>query len=346
MILIAVNTGSDELQRNVNRIIDAELTAMLQSLDPDTRQRSDATIQISEKIGTRNSGPPWGTAVDGVCVRLTKAMAHSERSDRPLPGLRLFYDVKNEGSHKLQLLDNGRRHQVEVDGQWYEWIDPRLMGRDRDGPIDTSATILLDFEPGSSHEDKRVDVVGGWLAIPKEMDIVKAIQARQAVGFGSADFKDHGRELVLNPGKHQVRVAVICLSGRGTVRAVSEAVDVEIVELAERRPDVSAADAPPTTDELLDQHSLDLQYAMAAAKVARAEYAQAIDANKKVPGTVSQTELKRLETTQRLAKLEVERVELSGSDDKEVRKQLDLRRAISVWQEDRQSTRVRRWLRT
>ena len=188
-----------------------------------------ANLRFDEKIDTSASdSASWGKAVDGVRVRLTKATAHWERSDRPLPGLRLFYDAKNEGPRRLYLLENGLRHQVEVDGQWYEWIDPRFVTGDFDGPSDAFPSILLDFEPGRLHEDKRVDVAGNWRAIPKGRDHVRERQARRAFGIGRALGDDYGRELVLTPGKHRVRVAVICTSGTSVVRAVSEAVEVEV----------------------------------------------------------------------------------------------------------------------
>ncbi|NQT40204.1 MAG: carboxypeptidase regulatory-like domain-containing protein, partial [Planctomycetes bacterium] len=60
---------------------------------------------------------------------------------------------------------------------------------------------------------------------------------------------------------------------------------------------------------------LDLRRAMAVAEVAQLEYVTAMEANEKVPGTVPKVELKRLETAQRLAELDVERARLSGSDD-------------------------------
>ncbi len=101
--------------------------------------------------------PAWGEAAEGVRVFLTKTMGHWERSDRPEPGLLLEYEAKNEGNLTLYLPNNGISHQVEVDGQWYEWVHPGVATAAEE-PVVSHASVLLDFGPGQSHQKKRVDV--------------------------------------------------------------------------------------------------------------------------------------------------------------------------------------------
>ncbi len=77
-----------------------------------------------EKLRGGTSGVSWGKASKGVQARLAEVKGIAGRSDWPHPVLGLSYEVKNEGSYILHLPENGLDHQVEVDGQWYEWVDP------------------------------------------------------------------------------------------------------------------------------------------------------------------------------------------------------------------------------
>ncbi len=58
-------------------------------------------------------------------------------------------------------------------------------------------------------------------------------------------------------------------------------------------------------------NSIHVRYANAAAKVSEAEYLQAVEANRKVSGTVPQAELRRLLLTHRRTVLEIEQAEMS-----------------------------------
>lgn len=194
----------------------------------------------------RASGEPaWGEAVDGVQVRLTRVLERRERADAPVTGLVLCYDAKNEGSYSLHLPENGVCHQVEVDGQWYAWTDSRA-GKESDKPLVSRVSVLLDWPPGSFQREKRVEVAGSWFAIPKGEETEYA--AKQYSGFAADG--DRGKELVLTPGKHRVRLAVTCPSARasfhGVVRAVSQAAEVEIAaQAAQPTHQDASGGAPP-----------------------------------------------------------------------------------------------------
>ncbi len=197
----------------------------------------DSAVESVIEEATPPEEPAWGEAVDGVSVRLTKAIAHRQPPGESLARLLLRYDAKNEGDYVLHLPKNGLSHQVEVDGQWYEWVDPRVETIESGGPVDSSkGGVSLDFEPGCRHRDMLVNVAGNWRAVPKGKE--KEYAARQYAGYATAK-DDYGKELVLTPGKHRVRVAVACPSARapfhGVVRATSEAVDVEVMAAPERK---------------------------------------------------------------------------------------------------------------
>ena len=168
--------------------------------------------------------------------RLTGAERILGRSDWPHPVLRLRYDAKNEGPYTLHLPKNGLSHQIQLDGQWYEWVDPRLAKKHDESVVSSRVSALLDFESGRLHEGQEVEIAGNWRAIPKGKESEHA--ARQhGSGFAVVE-ADDGEELVLTRGRHQVRIAVLCPSARapfhGVVRAVSEPRLVEIDALSAR----------------------------------------------------------------------------------------------------------------
>ena len=72
--------------------------------------------------------------------------------------------------------------------------------------------------------------------MPKGKEAEYALKKYQGSIFLS-DVKSYGQELVLKPGLHRFRVAVVCPSARapfyGSVRAVSNAIEVETESNAE-----------------------------------------------------------------------------------------------------------------
>ena len=192
-------------------------------------ERADQAESSDEAPGKDETD--WGPAAEGVSVRLTEAIVRPTRSGRTSAELLLRYDARNQGRRILHLPDNGLCHQIEVDGVWYEWVDPR-MGEtaSSDEPAISRVAALLDFEPGRAHRDQSIHVAGNWRAIPKGKE--QEYAARHYSGYSALDDEQHGEQRVLAPGQHRVRMAIVCPSARaqwrGVVRAVSDAVDIEV----------------------------------------------------------------------------------------------------------------------
>jgi len=74
----------------------------------------------------------------------------------------------------------------------------------------------------------------------------------------------------------------------------------------------------------------DLERAVAVAELAEAEYRSAKENNERSPGTVSRIHLRRLGAKVGLAKLNVERAKLAGSDDEAARREIELERAVTL----------------
>ena len=174
--------------------------------------------------------PAWSKPVDGVSVRLTKVIAHRQPPNMSLAQLLLRYDAKNNGERILHLPENGLCHQIEVDGVWYDWVDPRIASPDSDEPLNSRGTKLQEFEHERRYRDQRVIVAANWRAIPKGKE-----QAYAESHYSDLLHVDnaHDKELALTPGKHRVRLAVVCpsarASDRGVVRAASAVVEVEVL---------------------------------------------------------------------------------------------------------------------
>ena len=181
------------------------------------------SVTIDDEAGNepdRNSA--WGAPSKGVQVRMTQPKEIWGRSDWPHRVLQLRFDARNDGETILHLPDNGESHQVEVDGQWYEWVDPSFFQKDATGQ--TKLNKLLDFEPGQSHKGLEIELAGNWLAIPKGKEQQYALRRNSGTLF-LPQRSDYGKELQLAPAKHRLRVAIVCPSARapfhGVIRAES-----------------------------------------------------------------------------------------------------------------------------
>lgn len=185
---------------------------------------------------------PWGTAQDGVQVRIRPTQRTWRAGQTPV----FQADVRNSGSFDLHLPESGTYCQVEVDGQWYHWDADGSLTREATEKagggsiaIATHGTKLLPFAPGQLHRDLSVTLSDGW-------QVVKADELEQLErGTWGNGFADMGRarrpRMVLSPGKHTIRIAYtspsanvyvrdeLSKTGRLTVRAVSNPVEIEIL---------------------------------------------------------------------------------------------------------------------
>jgi BlaR1 peptidase M56/SecD-like export protein len=266
MIRSRISGGNARIDGNFSRQEAEAIVAKLNSYRKSAQEfleRLDRDIQgVKKPNSTSKKAVPlnsWSPPVMGVRARLTGVKHVMGRSDWPHPVLRLRYDAKNEGQHILHLPENGLRHQVEVDGQWYMWVDPRLMRhiapaidgdfsqlpvvlsekRD-DQPVHAivgPSSAMLDFGLGRLQQGQEVEIAGNWWSIPqgKESEYAKKRYSGYIVGPEKGDY---GEELMLTPGRHQIRVAVVCPSARapfhGVVRTESQPLWVEIDALSSK----------------------------------------------------------------------------------------------------------------
>ena len=116
---------------------------------------------IGKPAGRRSRGV-LGQAEPGCAGETCRSGADWwSRSDWPHPVLRLSYEVKNEGTYILHLPENGLDHQVEVDGQWYEWVDPP-----RAGPEEGEAVCVGAWRQAARFRTGRDNTQGRRLRLP------------------------------------------------------------------------------------------------------------------------------------------------------------------------------------
>ena len=171
-----------------------------------------------------------GKPIKGVRVTLENANRMWGRSDWPHPVLHLAYRAENKGQYILHLPENGLEHQVEVDGQWYEWVDPpHEIEAAGESYVSRRAGTLLDFKP-ESHWSRQILLAGNWLAIPKGKEVEYAV--RRHGGGWTRENEEHGGPLILTPGPHQIRVAIISPSTHAPfqtiIRAESNALAIQV----------------------------------------------------------------------------------------------------------------------
>ena len=117
---------------------------------------------------------------------------------------RLAADVRNRGKRDLSVAQAQQLCELEVDGQWYQWT----------GDIGVRSSW---FTPGRQYENIPIAVGPPWASA--------------------------GKPLILEPGKHAIRVAFIASptgdDGGKSVRALSNPVKIEVVDA---RPETPAAE--------------------------------------------------------------------------------------------------------
>jgi beta-lactamase regulating signal transducer with metallopeptidase domain len=176
----------------------------------------------------------WGEAVEGVQIHLLNTKQNFGRSDWPHTTLQLTLEARNNGKRYLALPENGLSWQIEVDGLWYEWVDPQRFNTvQSDKEIITSGGRLLDFNPGDSHSELNMNIGSNWRQIPDGKQ--DEFGRRRYSGSGWVINSDeYGRELIFNSGQHRIRVAITCPPSRrmaiidSPVRLVSNLVEIEI----------------------------------------------------------------------------------------------------------------------
>ena len=175
----------------------------------------------------------WGQAIEGARIGIDESLEIWGRSDWPHPVVRLKLRARNDGQRGLLLPENGQCWQVEVNGDWYEWVDPRILdpSKNTDGLTDVKMSRLLDFNTADVHSGLNVEIAGNWRKIPsgKEDEF-----ARRPFGGGGwvAKPDDYGEELIFKEGSTcQIRAAITCQTAPapiGCVRLISNPVNVKI----------------------------------------------------------------------------------------------------------------------
>jgi hypothetical protein len=146
------------------------------------------------------------------------------------PSVEILFSATNIGPYMLHMPENGDYHQVQVDGRWYERVDPVAAqpGTNQQAVVGRG-TRLLEFNPGSVQTNRGIRLDGNWREIPtgKEQEYVQ----RQYGGFATMG-DDYGAGLTLNPGVHRMQIAVVCRPARAglyrMIRSVSQTFPVEV----------------------------------------------------------------------------------------------------------------------
>ena len=210
---------------------------------PAEKQSNTTAVQNEDK-------EDWGQAVEGAQVRLLDAAQIWGRSDWPHTVVRLRLDARNEGARYLHLPENGLSWQIEVDGVWYEWVDPQrhIAPEDRDQTASSRGGRLLDFNPGDAHAKLTVDIASDWRQIPDGKQ--DEYGRRRWTGWAGID-DEYGPELILQPGPHRLRVAITCPPSRagsnGPVRLLSNPVKFGPLPQSDSAAEDEPAEGPKQT---------------------------------------------------------------------------------------------------
>ncbi|MFC1600884.1 hypothetical protein ACFL34_00865, partial [Candidatus Sumerlaeota bacterium] len=182
------------------------------------------------------------------------------------PALRVIVQAANKGDMPLGLRGNGLTWQLEVDGQWYEWVDPRSVGG---GPLKGPSgrgSVVLNFMPGAAYAELGVIVAKHWRAIPKGREREYGLRRDGYYGAYPVSpddyYPDQNDGRILKPGSHVIRLALICSPARfprrPPVRALTNRIQLIV----------------PSDEELQADRSANYQSAKSACS---REYAEACD---------------------------------------------------------------------
>jgi beta-lactamase regulating signal transducer with metallopeptidase domain len=185
----------------LKRIEDGQVKWLIHDIDlePEETAEKDLTEFLNKHpeakmIPERAAEPPWGEAVEAVRIRLRADRTVWTAGEVP----KFEVDVRNDGSHQLQLAFHQDNLEFQVDGVWYRATIPWLAD-----------ALRVPFGPGRQHD-----------SLPLSLD--------PSFAWRSAD-----RLLDLRPGRHAIRVALARgLTEDGepiSIRPVSNPVQIEIL---------------------------------------------------------------------------------------------------------------------
>lgn len=155
---------------------------------------------------------------------------HQEYSYWKHPALILKIRAKNAGDLPLHLNPGAL---LEVDGQWYEYVHPRMLDEKTTGPVMGFTTgapaSTLEFGPGAEYSGLDLLVGDNWRRLVRN-DIMPIVQRRfgQKVYFKEELRKDYGERLVLTPGIHSIRIAVVTSNVWFPICAYSEPITIQV----------------------------------------------------------------------------------------------------------------------
>ena len=195
----------------LRKILDGDaakaMDKLLASVEPQ-RKLWEAADAGSSSMSS-SSIPEWGKAVDGVQVRLRAAKSRSNEGRT----VRLWANVRNQGSRNLLVTPSFSSCALEVDGRWYRRPQNTLEIRMRPQP----------FPPGRHYDNIGVDVDPWW-------ELKASQDAKRPRGT-------EPEKLKLTGGKHTIRVAFAAWAAKNApgkpVRAVSNPVVIEVISAKE-----------------------------------------------------------------------------------------------------------------
>ena len=156
-----------------------------------------------------SSVPEWGQPVEGVQVRLRAAKSRWNEGKV----VRLWGNVRNQGTRNLLVSTQFNRCELEVDGRWYRRPQNTLETRMPPQP----------FPPGRQYDNIAVDLDQWW-----------ELASSQNAGRPG---RPEPVRLKLTAGKHTVRVAFTAPPAKNApgkpVRAVSNPVVIEVISAKE-----------------------------------------------------------------------------------------------------------------
>ena len=172
---------------------------------------ADFGLVVDTPSDANASGVPWSEPVQGIRVRLRAEKQTWTGVEAP----RLWMDVRNTESPTNQVLAiPGSAYLLQVDGAWFRLL---VGGRSQD------------LIRGKDLLDLPIELNRYWLSI----DDTHAQRLLQSGGRGEGIFQSLQAHLLLRPGKHLVRVALLTspktVSDRPGWSILSNAVEIEIV---------------------------------------------------------------------------------------------------------------------
>ncbi len=172
----------------------------------------------------------WSPPTEGVQLRLSAPKLTWQAGEVPT----LRWSATNSGTRQyLEVADGERLAQLEVDGVWYQW-PPGLRG-----------AALPELPPGKTIQDQHVTLGPVWSRAKKE-----DLEWRRD-GIIEVDPAERDAPLLLKPGKHTIRLAVIVTPSRVDTGDGFRCVSLPM-ELVVEAPSAGESAAWPPSAEVLD----------------------------------------------------------------------------------------------